>query len=317
MKGETWLFWDGHDTDVLEGLLGRAQEMGIPPSKVSLVVPHGLHLPIPAGRIFCLHVGELTPASAATAGHVLASLMRRHRPETAIAPSDILSRTVFATAAALLGTGLTADCTELRIENGRFLQVRPALGGNLYAVIETPHTLPRMATVSTAKKNPHSIGESLHEPPVVHADPPPPPFEAPLLLERRPLPDAGKIPLHRARIVLAGGMGMKSAENFSFLFRIAALTGGAVGATRAAVEAGWASAAIQVGQTGTAVSPEIYIAFGISGAVQHMAGIHDARCIIAVNTDPNAPICKAADYIVQADAVEVASALLDRLESTD
>jgi electron transfer flavoprotein alpha subunit len=187
------------------------------------------------------------------------------------------------------------------------VQIRPAFGGNIMATIICPRTLPQMATVregivkvaekvgkkGVAKRIPVSLKEKkLME-----------------LLSRVSVKEE-EVRLQEAAVILSGGRGMQNKENFSLLFELASHLGAAVGASRAVVDQEWVGVQHQVGQTGVIVKPKLYTAFGISGAIQHIVGIKDAECIVAVNKDPDAPIMSVADYRFVADAVQVVKNLL-------
>ena len=201
--------------------------------------------------------------------------------------------------AGFLKAGLTADCTELTLdEKGELLQIRPAMGNNLLAFIKSLSEI-KMATVRPGiyhpvekRKRPCSIGEFSPE------------------LKGRVrllsfLPQEETSPLSQARVVLAGGMGIGSRENFEILASVAKKTGAALGASRMAVNAGFAPYACQVGQTGVTVHPDLYIAVGISGAVQHLAGMSGSVKVVAINNDSRASIFDYADYGIVADWKEV------------
>ena len=209
-----------------------------------------------------------------------------------------------------LKTGLTADCTGLDIdENGDLLQIRPTYGGNIMATIRTPDRRPQMATV---RPGVFDIQGSSAE------------FDLNIVkFEVKPEESFGRIirtgrrennesfaDVEEAQIILAGGYGLESRENFQLLYKLADKLGAAVAATRKAVDEGWAPSEIQVGQTGKTVLPTVYIAFGISGALQHMLGMKKARKIIAVNNDPAAPIFSICDKAIFADAAEVIKEML-------
>lgn len=214
-----------------------------------------------------------------------------------------------------LYTGLTADCTELSIdpETGGLLQTRPAYGGNIMATIVTPHTRPQMATVRPRVFEPlarvpgrcatiEQVGAALDE------------FELPSHVLSF-VPSAVQEGLSQARVIVSGGKGVGSAEGFQLLRELAELLGGVVGASRAAVDAGWIAYEHQVGQTGRTVRPELYIACGISGAIQHRAGMSTSRVIVAINSDPNAPIFDIANYGIVGDLFHIVPALIDALRS--
>ena len=250
----------------------------------------------------------------------VAQLVAKHKPEVILAGATAVGRAFFARVAVKVRTGLTADCTMLKIENTKnkdtgamqmlLHQTRPAFGGNIMATIMTPNHRPQMATV---------------RPKVFKKAPPDPSRKGQVLLEALKLiapqtklvetirdPNAIDIAAHD--ILVSGGRGLKKEENFKLLFRLAELLGGEVSCSRAVVDAGWAPVARQVGQTGKTVAPKLYLCFGISGAIQHLEGIRGADTIIAVNSDPNAPIFGVADLGIVGDLFEILPALIAQLE---
>ena len=250
----------------------------------------------------------------------VAQLVARHRPEVILAGATAIGRAFFARVAVRVRTGLTADCTALKIEETRnkdtgamqmlLHQTRPAFGGNIMATIMTPNHRPQMATVrpKVFKKKAIERGTVPYQT-IVEALK----TIAPLthVVKKEPFADGTDIAM--AEILVSGGRGMKKAENFALLERLAGLLGGEVSASRAAVDAGWVKPSRQVGQTGKTVAPRLYLCFGISGAIQHLEGIRGADTIIAVNSDPNAPIFGVADFGVVGDALEIVPALIRQL----
>lgn len=247
---------------------------------------------------------------------VLAELARRYRPSILLIGATHFGRGVSARVAALLNTGLTADCTELSIDSvsGNLLQRRPAFGGNLLATIETPRHRPQMASVrpqvmKALSPNISRIGERI----VCDL--------SALCLNQNIKLIAGEIQetidsITDAPILVAGGRGMQKEENINLLYQLADVLGGTVAASRAAVEAGWLPVERQVGQTGKTVAPRLYIACGISGQIQHTAAISGAEKIIAINNDPDAPIFRYADYGLVGDIAEVLPRLICELQTT-
>lgn len=252
----------------------------------------------------------------------LFALARVRKPDIILAAATTTGRTLMPYLAAKLGTGLTADCTELAIEEetGLLLQTRPAIGGNIMATIKTPKHKPQMATV-----RPHS------------AQPLSPDFERKgTVLRTEALQPAesragtqqiatrtrvismerntkGFENLEGARFVVSGGRGLKKAENFKLVRELADVLGAVVGASREAVDRGWISYPHQVGLSGKTISPEIYLCAGISGAIQHLAGIRTAKTIISINNDPEAPIHAVADLAVVGDLFEILPRLAERV----
>ncbi len=238
---------------------------------------------------------------------LLASL---HKPEIILAGATAIGRSFIPMVAARLCTGLTADCTLLDIdpETGNLLQTRPAFGGNIMATIVTPNHRPQMATVRHKVMKKAALDASRRGD-VIDVK-----FTAAGDLRTRVIKTveevSGTINISEADIIVAGGRGMGSAQNFKLLEELAKTLGGAVGATRGAVDEGWIPYSHQVGQTGKTVCPKLYVACGISGAVQHLAGMQSSDVIIAVNKDPEAPIFSVATYGIVGDAMEVLPAMI-------
>jgi len=249
----------------------------------------------------------------------LFNLVRERTPEVFLAAATTTGRTLMPYLAAKLGTGLTADCTELAIEEvtGLLLQTRPAIGGNIMATIKTAHHKPQMATV-----RPHSMQPLSPDPgrrgtvirlacdPLAGKDFPEPSVRL-LALERNTQDFEN---LEGARIVVAGGRGLKKADNFKLIRELARTLGAVVGASREAVDRGWISYPHQVGLSGKTISPEIYLCAGVSGAIQHLAGIRTAKTIISINIDAEAPIHDVADLAIVGDLFEILPRLTARLQ---
>ncbi len=236
---------------------------------------------------------------------VLTTLATLHKPEIILAGATAIGRSFIPKVAAKLYTGLTADCTMLDIEpeTGNLHQTRPAFGGNIMATIVAPNHRPQMATVrhkvmKKAAPDASRKGEIV-EVKFANADD----VRTKVLKTVEELTET--VNICEADIIVAGGRGMGSAKNFQMLDELAKAIGGAVGATRGAVDEGWVSYSRQVGQTGKTVCPKLYIAAGISGAIQHLAGMQSSDVIIAINTDPNAPIFSVATYGIVGDVNEV------------
>ena len=248
---------------------------------------------------------RLRGANDVACARALAELAAKERPETILLPATIRGRCVAPYCAALLQTGLTADCTELGLDGqGQLRQVRPAFGGGIMAEIYC-RARPQMATVrpgvfaaGNGAAVPQTDLAANHE------------ERGPMVLSMTPL---GTESLSEAGIIIAGGKGIGGKEGFSRLENLAGLMRAAVGASRSAVDAGYAPYIRQIGQTGTTVRPGIYIAFAISGTVQHLAGMRDSGLVIAVNTDPKAPIFSHADIGIVASWEAVAEAVAEQL----
>ncbi|KAF0143730.1 MAG: electron transfer flavoprotein alpha-subunit [Nitrospirae bacterium] len=245
---------------------------------------------------------------------LLVNLIREHKPGIVLAGATPIGRSFIPRVAARLRTGLTADCTALEIDKdtGKLLQIRPAFGGNIMATILCPNNRPQIATVRprVMKKGeylPDRKGEIISVP-----------------AENLPcrtkvietVQDASecKVNLQEADIIVAGGRGLGNAKGFNLLFELAETLDATVAASRAAVDEGWIPYRHQVGQTGKTVCPKIYIACGISGAVQHMVGMQSSDIIIAINKNPEAPIFNVATYGIAGDLYEIIPMLIKKIK---
>ncbi len=230
--------------------------------------------------------------------------VERQNVNIILAPASVRMRGVMPILAGFLGAGLTADCTELRLdENGRMIQVRPAFGNHLMAWIESTSRI-QMATVRPGIFRPRIIEKETKIPEQLYMKD----IARVKMVSFEALKET--CPLSQSRIILAGGMGIGSKENFQFLASLAKKNGAGLGASRKAVDAGFAPYSCQVGQTGVTVHPDLYIAVGISGAVQHLAGMSGSGKIVAVNNDEHAPIFNYADYGIVGDWKNVLEKLL-------
>jgi len=245
----------------------------------------------------------------------LSTLIGKYQPAIVLAGATVIGRSFIPRVAVDIHTGLTADCTGLAIdeETGNLKQTRPAFGGNIMATIITPNHRPQMATVRHRVFDPLPKDESrsgiiLSESIEFELD------ESPTQWLGFEKEKTTLVNLTEANIIVSGGRGMKEAKNFALLEDLAAAVDGAVGASRAAVDAEWIAYAHQVGQTGKTVKPNIYLACGISGAIQHLAGMSSSDYIIAINKDPDAPIFKAADLGIVGDLFEIVPKLTKRIK---
>ena len=242
--------------------------------------------------------------------HALVALVEKYKPETLMIGATNNGRDMAPRISCRLNTGLTADCTAIGIDEdtGNIAWTRPTFGGNLMATIMCPDNRPQMGTVRPGvfKKgiyDPTRTGNILHED--IHIAP----EKIRTTLKKRVQEVVQGINLTEADIIVAGGRGVGSAENFSKLQELADVLGGTLGCSRAVVDAGWLSHVHQVGQSGKTVAPRIYFAIGISGAVQHLVGMTGSETVIAINNDPQAPIFEVADYSIVGDLNEVVPAL--------
>lgn len=223
-----------------------------------------------------------------------------------LAPATVRMRGIMPMLAWYMGAGLTADCTGLAMDAGKLLQTRPAFGNTLMADI---HSISRMQ-MATVRPGTFPVVEKASAAQVF--------FEEFCAADRRvelleEIPSDGGTPLHQARIILAGGLGIGSREGFARLEALARRLGAAVAASRAAVDAGFAPYRCQVGITGVTVCPQVYIAVGISGAVQHLAGMSGTQKVIAINSDPHAPVFDYADYGIVGDWETIFDTLWEEL----
>lgn len=245
----------------------------------------------------------------------LTDLALRYKPSVILAGATVIGRSFIPRVAINLHTGLTADCTGLDYdpETGNLMQTRPAFGGNIMATIVTANHRPQMATVRHKVMDPIVPDDSRNG--VVIQE------TVNLDLEEEKTrwlgfvaEESNLVNITEANIIVSAGRGIKDAKNFAMIEELARALDGAVGASRAAVDAEWIPYSHQVGQTGKTVKPNIYISIGISGAIQHLAGMSSADYIIAINKDPDAPIFKVADLGIVGDLFEVVPLLIKRIK---
>ena len=278
-------------------------------------------LPYGVDKLFVFDGEGLFPYTSAPHTDILVNLFNEEKPQIALMGATVIGRDLGPRVSSSLTSGLTADCTQLEIgeyddkKAGKhydniLYQIRPAFGGNIVATIVNPDHRPQMATVrSGVMQKALYEGEARKE--VVYPEVSKyvsPESYAVKVIERHV--EAAQNNLKGAPIVVAGGYGVGSKENFEVLFQLADVLHAEVGASRAAVDAGWIPTDRQVGQTGVTVHPKVYIACGISGQIQHIAGMQDAGIIISVNSDPNAPINTIADYVINGTVEEVVPKLI-------
>lgn len=269
-----------------------------------------------ADQVYLSNDGVLENFNDEPYSQLLTSLIRKHRPEIVLAGATPIGRSFFPRVAARLRTGLTADCTSLTIdkETGNLLQIRPAFGGNIMATILCPNHRPQMATVRprVMKRGQYQedrTGEIID-------------VQAGGISSRTRVMETIKevsdvtVNLQEADIIVSGGRGLGDSKGFTLIEELAQLLGGAVGSSRAAVDAGWIPYRHQVGQTGKTVCPKIYFACGISGAVQHLVGMQSSDIIIAINKNPDAPIFNVATYGIVGDLYEIVPLLIKRIKET-
>jgi electron transfer flavoprotein alpha subunit len=278
-------------------------------------------LPYGVDRLHVFDGEGLYPYTSAPHSDILVNLFKEEKPQVALMGATVIGRDLGPRVSSALTSGLTADCTELEIGNHEdkksgktyqnlLLQIRPAFGGNIVATIVNPEHRPQMATVreGVMKKEICDLnykGEVIRQDVKKFTDP------ADYLVKviERHI-EKSKNNLKNSPIIVAGGYGVGSKENFNLIFKLANVLKAEVGASRAAVDAGYVENDRQIGQTGITVRPKLYIACGISGQIQHLAGMQDSGIIISINTDPEAPINKVADYIVTGSIEEVVSKMI-------
>jgi electron transfer flavoprotein alpha subunit len=245
---------------------------------------------------------------------ILEKLVREFMPEVFIASATTYGRTVMPVLAAKIETGLTADCTGLDIDQdtGLLIQTRPAIGGNVMATIKTPEHRPQMSTVRPRSKKPLAKDES-REGKIVAKEYPDELYVSKVKFIEFIKDETTALPIQEAEIIVSGGKGLKVAKNFDLVHELADLLNGSVGASRQAVDMGWIPYSHQVGLSGKTVSPRLYVSAGISGAVQHIAGMSSADVVVAINNDPDAPIFKVCDFGIVGDALEILPILIEKL----
>jgi electron transfer flavoprotein alpha subunit len=268
-----------------------------------------------ADKVYMVEHDELFEYNTDVFSTVIVGLVNRHKPSSMLYGATIQGRDLAPRVASTLYVGLTADCTALAIKDGLLLQSRPAFGGNIMADILAPNSRPQMSTVrpNVMKMNEPVVGRTavvVREAAKLDKS-----LRRVKVLERKIVHDAGAVRIEGANIIVSGGRGMKTKEKFKQLEELSKLLGGVVGASRAAVDLGFKDKTHQVGQSGTTVSPKLYLSFGISGAVQHIVGMKASDVIVAVNKDPNAPIFNVAKYGIVGDAHEIVPKLIEALKN--
>ena len=279
------------------------------------VFPYGVD------RLYKVSDKRLYPYTSNPHSAVLINLFREIKPQACLMGATCIGRDLGPRVSSCLHSGLTADCTALEIgdhtdpKTGKeykdlLLQIRPAFGGNIVATIVNPECRPQMATVreGVMKKE---IFDPNHKGEVVELDAKKYVSDEDFVVEilDRHI-EKSKINIKNSPIIVAGGYGMGSKEGFDLLFELANTLGGEVGASRAAVDAGFAEHDRQIGQTGVTVRPKLYIACGISGQIQHIAGMQESSIIISISNDPNAPINTIADYVITGNVEDIVPKLI-------
>ena len=333
--GEVWIFAEaeqGRLSDVPLELMSKgrslAEALSVPLGAVLLgagvaplaekLVAHG------ADKVYLVDDRRLGHYQTSSYRHVLCDLITRHKPQIVLYGATPLGRDLAPSVASAMWCGLTADCTDLQIgdhtppgsdevHKNLLLQIRPAFGGNIIATIVNYDRWPQMATVREGVM-PMTEADPARKGLIVDASADLDGLVLPLKVlqsERR----QKKVNLKAARIIVAGGAGVGSRENFQLIWNLANCLGGAVGGSRAAVDLGYVDHDHQVGQTGTTVRPALYIACGISGAVQHRAGMAESARVLAINSDRHAPIFSVAHYGIVGDLKDVIPRLIKAIRS--
>jgi electron transfer flavoprotein alpha subunit len=329
-KGEVWIFAEqeaGKLSDVPVELLGKGKELattlGVPLGAVLLganvaglaqtLVRFG------ADKVYVADDAKLSHYQATSYSRVICELIEKFKPQVCLFGATAIGRDLAPTVASAMKCGLTADCTDLQIgehadpatkvtHKNLLLQIRPAFGGNIIATIVNPHRWPQMATVREGVMQMPIADDSLKGQ-IISCQAGLSGMTLPLEIHESQR-TAKKVNLKAARIIVAGGAGVGSKENFRKIWDLANCLGAAVGGSRAAVDLGFVDHDHQVGQTGTTVRPALYIACGISGAVQHRAGMQESAKILAINSDREAPIFGVAHYGIVGDMNEVIPRLI-------
>ena len=320
---DVWVFAeqdDGHIQSVTYELLGEGRKLADALGMKLCAVLLGSGVSAKTGeltargadRVYVVDRPELAHFRDEPYAAVLIDLVKQYKPSIMLSGATTVGRSLVARVAVSVNAGLTADCTGLAIdpETRNLLQTRPAFGGNIMATIVTPNHRPQMATVrhkvmKEAASAPGRTGEVVSHP------------VAEALLKSRArrlklVPEReSTVNIAEANIIVAGGRGLQKPENFALLEDLAKVLGAAMGASRAAVDANWLPYSHQVGQTGKTVCPKIYIACGISGQIQHLAGMSSSDIIVAINKDPEAPIFKVAAYGIVGDVFTIVPMLTD------
>ena len=248
-------------------------------------------------------------------GNILEDVIREQKPEVVLAGATAIGRSFIPLVATSLATGLTADCTQLEIrpDDGVLLQTRPAFCGNIMATIECPFTRPQMSTVrprvmKAVQQDLNRKGE------IINYQPQSERLQSKVKVLRSVLEEQDQVNITEGEIIVSGGRGLDNEKGFELIKQLADAVGGAVGASRAAVDSEWIAYPHQVGQTGKTVNPKLYIACGISGAIQHVVGMQSSETIVAINKDPHASIFDVATYGIVGDLFEVVPKLIEKIK---
>lgn len=312
---------DGQLQSVTVELLGKARELAATRSTgvAAVLLGSGITglgrklMQQGADRVFIAEAPFLARYRTLPYARILAGLIETHKPEIVLYGATTMGRDLAPRLANRFRTGLTADCTGLAIaDDGILLQTRPAFGGNIMATITTPLHRPQMATVRPGVMQPGVSTGCKGE--VISVAVSEDPSDNLVRILKTVKKEKSPVSLERAQVIVSGGRGVADRKNFKMLQDLARLLDGEVGASRGAVDLGWIAHDHQVGQTGKTVRPRIYIACGISGAVQHLAGMQSSDVIIAINKDPHAPILQVAHFALIGDMHKIIPALIQQLQ---
>jgi len=250
-----------------------------------------------------------------TYGAVLTKLIQKYNPEVVLAGATAIGRSFIPGVANILGAGLTADCTQLSIResDGALLQTRPAFGGNIMATIECPNSRPQMSTVRP-KVLKELVFDSSRTGEINDVVLEPAQLKSKVRVLETVIAEQDNVNIQESDILVGGGRGLESEKGFELIRELAKSLNGSVAASRAVVDSGWIGYPHQVGQTGKTVAPKLYIACGISGAIQHVAGMQSAETIVAINRDADAPIFNVTDFGIVGDLFEVLPKLISSIE---
>lgn len=255
-----------------------------------------------ASTVFCCDSDQLTQYNSQIYQEILLGIINQFQPQLLLASSSAIGRDLFARIASKLDTGISTDCTEIALENGKLMVRRPLYAGKMLASVQFKNSsmpIVLMRPNQLPVGNP-TAGASTK---VIEVALPSPSLHT--IVKEVVKGTSQKLDLTEANIIVAGGRGMKEGANFKLLEELADVLGATVGASRAVVDAGWVPHSTQVGQTGKTVAPTLYFACGISGAIQHLAGMSASKVIVAINKDREAPIFKKATYGIVGDVLEI------------
>jgi len=322
-----WVFAEQRDgalTRVAEQLMSKARELAdvLGAKAEAVVIGHGVEdlcgrlIRQGADTVYLADDPQLAHYRTEPYARVLTDLIREKKPEIVLFGATVIGRDLAPRISQRLHTGLTADCTGLDIDESErlLLQTRPAFGGNVMATIVCPRHRPQMSTVRPgvmiARPPDDSRTGTVERVPVALEQ-----QDLRVLVQEVVKEARRRAELEGARIIVSGGRGLGNAEGFRLIEELAAAIGGEVGASRAAVDAGWITQDHQVGQTGKTVHPDIYVACGISGAIQHQAGMKESKFIIAINKDAGAPIFRLADVGIVGDLYKVVPEIIKEINA--